>query len=124
MIDLSHKDGEAPLITEGKRMKTSTTAKTADIVNYAVATVADELGLTVKAYMNFYYVWSANQKGVAQRDGFDYLQEGVFVFLDDEQVVVRQVVDNAMNAGEIRFTGFATRNLELIQGAIETALEF
>ena len=106
-------------------MTTATTAKTTDLLGYAVDNVAADFGLTVKAYMNFYYVWSAKQKGVAKnRDGFEYLQEGVFVFIDDNQIVVRQVVDNAMNAGEIKLTGFATRDLELIQGTIESALVF
>jgi hypothetical protein len=106
-------------------MKTSTTAKTADLLGYAVENVAADFGLTVKAYMNFYYVWTAKQKGVAKnKDGFDYLQEGVFVFIDDTQIVVRQVANNALNAGEIKLTGFATRDLELIQGTIESALEF
>jgi hypothetical protein len=104
--------------------KTATTAKTADILEHAVNNAVTEFNLNVKAYMNFYYVWTANQKGVAQRDGFDYLREGVFVFIDDTQVVVRQVADHALNAGEIKLTGFATRSLELIQGAIESALEF
>ncbi len=104
--------------------KTATTAKTADLLELAVNNTVSEFGLNTKAYQNFYYVWTANQKGVAQRDGFDYLQEGVFVFIDDTQVVVRQVVDHAINAGEIKLTGFATRNLELMQGAIESALVF
>ena len=105
-------------------MRASTTANTADLLNIAVNDTISEFGLSVKAYMNFYYLWSNKQKGVAQNKGFDYLQEGVFVFIDDTQVVVRQVVDNAMNAGEVKLTGFATRNLELIQGAIESALVF
>jgi hypothetical protein len=104
--------------------KTATTAKTADLLELAVNNAVSEFGLSIKAYQNFYYVWTASQKGVAQRDGFDYLQEGVFVFIDDTQVVVRQVVDHAINAGEIKLTGFATRNLELMQGAIESALVF
>lgn len=103
-------------------MKTATTATTADLLGYAVDNSISEFSLNVKAYMNFYYLWTNKQKGVAQREGFDYLQEGVFVFIDDTQIVVRQVVDNAMNAGEIKLTGFATRNLGLIQGAIESAL--
>jgi hypothetical protein len=124
MIDLSHKP-ERDQRTEGKKMtKTATTAKTADILEHAVNNAVTEFNLNVKAYMNFYYVWTASQKGVAQRDGFDYLREGVFIFIDDTQVVIRQVVDHAMNAGEIKLSGFATRQLELIQGAIETALEF
>ena len=106
-------------------MKTSTTANTADLLELAVNNSISEFSLNVKAYMNFYYVWTNNQKGVAKRsDGFDYLQEGVFVFIDDTQIVVRQVVDNALKAGEIKLTGFATRNLGLIQGAIESALGF
>jgi hypothetical protein len=104
--------------------KTATTAKTADILEHAVNNAVAEFNLNVKTYMNFYYVWTSSQKGVAQRDGFDYLREGVFIFIDDTQVVIRQVVDHAMNAGEIKLSGFATRQLELIQGAIETALEF
>jgi hypothetical protein len=104
--------------------KTATTAKTTDILERAIDSVVAEIGVEVKAYQNFYYVWTSNQKGVAQRDGFDYLQEGVFVFIDDVQIVVRKVVDNALNAGEIKLTGFAARELELIQGAIETALVF
>jgi hypothetical protein len=104
--------------------KTATTAKTADLLELAVNNTVSEFGLNIKAYQNFYYVWTASQKGVAQHDGFDYLQEGVFVFIDDTQVVIRQVVDHAINAGEIKLTGFATRNLELIQGAIESALVF
>jgi hypothetical protein len=124
MIDLSHKP-ERDQRTEGKKMtKTATTAKTADLLELAVNNTVSEFGLNIKAYQNFYYVWTANQKGVAQHDGFDYLQEGVFVFIDDTQVVIRQVVNNAISAGEIRLTGFATRSLELIQGSIESALVF
>lgn len=105
-------------------MKAATTAKAADLLSHAVDNVVADFGLSIKAYMNFYYVWSASQKGVATRDGFDYLQEGVFIFIDDTQIVVRKVIDNAMNAGEIKLSGFATRDIELIQGTIESALEF
>jgi len=104
--------------------KTATTAKTADLLELAVNNTVSEFALRIKAYQNFYYVWTSTQEGVAQRDGFDYLREGVFIFIDDTQVVVRQVADHALNAGEIKLTGFATRNLELIQGAIESALVF
>ena len=105
-------------------MRASTTANTADLLDIAVNDTIGEFGLNVKTYMNFYYLWSDKQKGVAQNNGFDYLQEGVFVFIDDTEIVIRQVVNNAINAGEVKLTGFATRNLELIQGAIESALVF
>jgi hypothetical protein len=105
--------------------KTATTAKAADLLELAVSNTVSEFGLNIGNYADFYCVWTSRQKGVAKtRDGFEYLQEGVIVFLDDIEIVIRQVADNALNAGEIRLTGFATRDLELIQGAIESALVF
>jgi len=106
-------------------METAAVVKKRERLALAVQNVASEFSLNTKEYMNFWFLWTDKQKGVAKdKDGFDFLQEGVFVFIDDTQIVVRQVVDNAMNAGEITLTGFATRNLGLIQGAIESALEF
>ena len=96
-IDLSHKP-ERDQRTEGKKMtKTATTAKTADILEHAVNNAVAEFNLNVKTYMNFYYVWTSSQKGVAQRDGFDYLREGVFIFIDDKRILIYSYTSTSLN---------------------------
>ena len=97
----------------------------ADRVQYATDRLVSEYGYNTEAGNGFWYVWKDEQKGKATNsDGFTYMRQGVVVYQDDETVVVRAVVDNGLNAGEVKLTGFAARSIELIAGAIETALEF
>jgi hypothetical protein len=99
--------------------------KAADAIQHAIDHTVSEYGYNTEAGHGFWYVWKDEQKGKATNsDGFTYMRQGVVVKLDDETVVIRAVVDNGLNAGEIKLTGFATRSIELIAGAIETALEF
>jgi hypothetical protein len=96
----------------------------ADCIQYATDRLASEYGYNVEAGNGFWYMWKDGQKGKASNsDGFTYMRQGVVVKLDDTTVVVRAVVDNGLNAGEARLTGFAAVSVELIAGAIETALE-
>jgi hypothetical protein len=98
---------------------------TADAIQHAVERTASEFSSnTSHNGDSHYYIWNDSHKGTFRANGTSYLRQGVIVYLDDEQVVVRAVVDNGLNAGEVRLTGFATRSIELIAGAIETALEF
>jgi hypothetical protein len=99
--------------------------KASDAIQYAVQrTVSEFSSNTSHNGDSHYYIWNDNHKGTFRANGTSYLRQGVIVYLDDETVVVRAVVDNGLNAGEIKLTGFATRSIELIAGAIETALEF
>lgn len=96
----------------------------ADKVEYAIDRVVSELGCNTEAGEEFWYVWSDKHIGKGSNsDGFTYMRQGVLVKLDDMTVVVRAVADNGLNAGEARLTGFAAVSVELIAGAIETALE-
>ncbi len=95
----------------------------ADKVEYAIANVVSELGCNTEAGQEFWYVWSDSHIGKGHTsDGFTYMRQGVLVKLDDMTVVVRAVADNGMNAGEAKLNGFAAVSVELIAGAIETAL--
>jgi hypothetical protein len=99
--------------------------KAADAIQYAVQrTVSEFSSNTSHNGDSHYYIWNDSHKGTFRANGTSYLRQGVIVYLDDETVVVRAVVDNGLNAGEVKLTGFATRSIELIAGAIETALEF
>jgi hypothetical protein len=97
----------------------------ADAIQYAIDRLVSEYGdNTETASGGVQYVWKDDHKGVAAtNDGFKYMRQGVVAFVDDNVVVVRAVVDNGINAGEARLTGFAAVSIELIAGAIETALE-
>ena len=98
--------------------------KLADAIQYATDRLVSEYGYNTEAGHGFWYVWKDEQKGKATNsDGFTYMRHGVVVKLDDMTVVVRAVADNGLNAGEARLTGFAAVSVELIAGAIETALE-
>jgi hypothetical protein len=98
--------------------------KLADAIQYATDRLVSEYGYNTEAGHGFWYVWKDEQKGkAANSDGFTYMRQGVVVKLDDMTVVVRAVADNGLNAGEARLTGFAAVSVELIAGAIETALE-
>jgi len=96
-----------------------------DAIQYAVQrTVSEFSSNTSDNGDGHYYIWNDKHVGTFRANGTSYLRQGVIVYLDDETVVIRAVVDNGLNAGEVRLTGFATRSIELIAGAIETALEF
>lgn len=98
---------------------------TADAIQHAVQRTVSEFSSNTHTTNGFHYIWNDKHKGIdIFGNGIKYLRHGVAVFMDDEQVVVRAVVDNGLNAGEVRLTGFATKSIELIAGAIETALEF
>ena len=102
-----------------------TTNSVADVLQSAVVAIIDNHDVKVNSGQNgFYQIWMVGgQKGVCfNQDGFSYLREGVLVLLQDERIIVRQLVDNAMIAGEITLTGSMTRNFELIVGSIESAL--
>jgi hypothetical protein len=97
----------------------------ADAIAHAVQRTVSEFSSNTSASGDsHFYIWNDTHKGTFRVNGTAYMREGVVVYLDDETVVVRAVVDNGLNAGEVRLTGFATRSIELIAGAIETALEF
>jgi hypothetical protein len=99
--------------------------KAADAIQHAVQRTVSEFSSNTQDNGNgHHYIWNDNHKGTFRANGTSYLRQGVIVYLDDETVVVRAVVDNGLNAGEVKLTGFATRSIELIAGAIETALEF
>lgn len=100
--------------------------KSADAIQYAINNLVSEYGYNTEAANGgVHYIWKDEQKGVAMTsEGFSYMRQGAVAFLDDNTVVVRSVADNGLNAGEARFTGFAAVSVELIAGAIETALEF
>lgn len=99
--------------------------KTADAIQHAVQRTVSEFSSNTNDNGNgHYYIWNNDHKGTFRANGTSYLREGVIVYQDDETVVVRAVVDNGLNAGEVKLTGFAARSIELIAGAIETALEF
>ena len=99
--------------------------KAADAIQHAVQRTVSEFSSNTQDNGNgHHYVWNDGHKGTFRANGTSYLRQGVIVYLDDETVVVRAVVDNGLNAGEVKLTGFATRSIELIAGAIETALEF
>lgn len=99
--------------------------KAADAIQHAVQRTVSEFSSNTQDNGNsHYYIWNDDHKGTFRANGTAYLRQGVIVYLDDETVVVRAVVDNGLNAGEVKLTGFATRSIELIAGAIETALEF
>lgn len=98
---------------------------TADAIQHAVQrTVSEFSSHTSDNGNSHYYIWNDSHKGTFRANGTSYLRHGVIVYLDDEAVVVRAIVDNGLNAGEVRLDGFAARSIELIAGAIETALEF
>ena len=98
---------------------------TADAIQHAVQRTVSEFSSNTSDNGNgHYYIWNNDHKGTFRANGTSYLREGVIVYQDDETVVVRAVVDNGLNAGEVKLTGFAARSIELIAGAIETALEF
>lgn len=103
---------------------TSHTTKTADIVQYAIDRVQDELSANTDGLFGYLCIWTDNQKGIAATSkGRDYLREGVSIKIsDNNSVTITKVVDNAMTAGEVVLSGYAARNVELIQGAIETML--
>jgi hypothetical protein len=96
----------------------------ADTVQHAIDRLVSEYGYETEVGHEFWYVWSDVHVGKGSNaDGFIYLRQGALVKLDDTTVIVRAVADNGINAGEARLTGFAAVNVELIAGAIETALE-
>lgn len=98
---------------------------TADAIQHAVQRTVSEFSSNTNDNGNgHYYIWNNDHKGTFRANGTSYLREGAIVYQDDETVVVRAVVDNGLNAGEVKLTGFAARSIELIAGAIETALEF
>jgi hypothetical protein len=95
-----------------------------DKVQIAINRLESEYGYQVEIGEEFWYVWSLGHCGKSSNaDGFIYLREGCLIRLEDLTVVVRAVEDNGLNAGEARLTGFAAVSVELIAGAIETALE-
>ncbi len=95
----------------------------ADKVECAIDRVVGDLGCNTEAGNEFWYVWSDSHVGKGTNAiGFIYLRQGVLVKLEDTTVVVRAVADKGLNAGEARLTGFAAASVELIAGAIETAL--
>jgi hypothetical protein len=99
--------------------------KATDAIQQAVDRTVSEFSSNTQDNGNgHYYIWNDKHVGTFRANGTSYLRQGVIVYLDDETVVVRAVVDNGLNAGEVKLTGFATRSIELIAGAIETALEF
>lgn len=99
--------------------------KAADAIQHAVQRTVSEFSSNTQDNGNgHHYIWNDSHKGTFRANGTSYLRQGVIIYLDDETVVVRAVVDNGLNAGEVKLTGFATRSIELIAGAIETALEF
>jgi hypothetical protein len=99
--------------------------KAADAIQHAINRTVSEFSSNTQDNGNsHHYIWSGDHIGTFRANGTSYLREGVVVYLDDETVVVRAVVDNGLNAGEVKLTGFASRSIELIAGAIETALEF
>ena len=99
--------------------------KAADAIQHAVQRTVSEFSSNTQDNSNgHHYIWNDSHKGTFRANGTSYLRQGVIIYLDDETVVVRAVVDNGLNAGEVKLTGFATRSIELIAGAIETALEF
>jgi len=98
---------------------------TADAIQHAIQRTVSEFSSNTNDNGNgHYYIWNNDHKGTFRANGTSYLREGVIVYQDDETVVIRAVVDNGLNAGEVKLTGFAARSIELIAGAIETALEF
>jgi len=98
---------------------------TADAIQHAIQRTVSEFSSNTNDNGNgHYYIWNNDHKGTFRANGTSYLREGVIVYQDDETVVVRAVIDNGLNAGEVKLTGFAARSIELIAGAIETALEF
>lgn len=102
----------------------SLATKTADIVQYAIDRVQDERNANTDGSLGYICIWTDNQKGLATTSkGRDYLREGVgIVVSDNNSVTITKVIDNAMTAGEVVLSGCAARNVELIQGAIETML--
>ena len=98
--------------------------KAADAIQHAIDRTVSEFSSNTSSANDYHYIWNNSHKGVFRANGTEYLRQGVIVYLDDETVMIRAIVDNGLNAGEIRLTGFATRSIELIAGAIETALEF
>jgi hypothetical protein len=96
-----------------------------DAIQHAVdRTVSEFSSHTQDNGNSHFYIWNDRHVGTFRANGTSYLRQGVIIYLDDETVVIRAIVDNGLNAGEVKLTGFATRSIELIAGAIETALEF
>lgn len=97
----------------------------ADAIQHAIDRTASEFSSSTHFTNGFHYIWNDKHKGTdIFGNGIKYLREGVAVFMEDNVVVVRAVTDNGLNAGEAKLTGFAAVSIELIAGAIETALEF
>jgi hypothetical protein len=101
---------------------------TGEILNACINWVADEFkeveteeGLVTGSFTDI-RLWKSNQKGWSRtRSGQRYFAEGVEVYVNDTVLVISKVSETGV-AGTIALTGFASRNPELIIGAIISAM--
>ena len=116
MVRLSHKDGEKPLKTEGKKMTTATK------IDKAVELVIAEGECAVPQYNEFggVDVWKEGQAGYITRNGQTYFAEGVRIVDNDNEIDVIRFEGNQMLANKISIRGEVSA--ELLAGIIDGLL--
>jgi hypothetical protein len=123
MIELSYKDGEAPLITEGKKMNaTAITEKVKQAVTMVI--IEGECEVPVDNKFGGVDVWLDGQAGYITEKCLGqtetYFAEGVRISVEYETITVIKFEHKAMDASHFTLRGDVSA--ELLAGIIEGLL--